>query len=45
MKGVRNYKLTTISKELGIDLDNAHRAVFDAVAAAEVMRKLLKNEE
>mgnify|MGYP004470777735 FL=1 len=45
MKGVKNYKLTTIAKELGIDLENAHRAVFDAVAAAEVMRKLLKDAE
>lgn len=45
MKGVRNYKLTTIAKELGVVLDNAHRAVFDAVAAAEVMRKLLKDAD
>ena len=44
MKGVRNYKLTTIAKVLGIDLENAHRAVFDAVATADVMRKLLKDE-
>ena len=43
VKGVKNYKLVTIAKELGIELENAHRAVFDAVATAEVMINLLKN--
>jgi DNA polymerase III epsilon subunit-like protein len=40
---VKNYKLVTIAKELGVELENAHRAVFDAVATAEVMINLLKN--
>jgi len=35
-----NYKLGTIVKELKIDLTNAHRALFDAVATAEVLIKL-----
>ncbi len=43
VKGVKNYKLVTIAKELGVELENAHRAVFDAVATAEVMLTLLKN--
>lgn len=43
VKGVKNYKLITIAKELGVELENAHRAVFDAVATAEVMINLLKN--
>ena len=43
VKGVKNYKLVTIAKELGVELENAHRAVFDAVATAEVMINLLKN--
>lgn len=43
LKGLHNYKLTTVAKHLGVSLDNAHRAVFDAVAAGEVMIKLLEN--
>lgn len=42
VKGVKNYKLVTIAKELGVELENAHRAVFDAVATAEVMINLLR---
>ncbi|MFA6859770.1 MAG: exonuclease domain-containing protein [Clostridia bacterium] len=32
-----NYKLGTIVKELKIELTNAHRALFDAIATAEVL--------
>lgn len=42
LKGLRNYKLTTVAKTLNVTLDNAHRAVYDAVAAAEVMVKLIE---
>lgn len=38
--GVKNYKLGTIAAKLGVVLDNAHRAVFDAQATAEVFLKL-----
>ena len=43
LKGLKNYKLTTVAKHLGVSLENAHRAVFDAVATGEVMIKLLEN--
>jgi DNA polymerase III epsilon subunit family exonuclease len=43
LKGLHNYKLTTVAKHLNIALENAHRAVFDAVATGEVMVKLLEN--
>ena len=43
VKGIKNYKLVTVAKELGVELENAHRAVFDAVATAEVMINLLRN--
>lgn len=42
LKGLKNYKLTTVAKHLDVPLENAHRAVFDAVAAGEVMIKLLE---
>ncbi len=38
--GVKNYKLGTIAEKLGVVLDNAHRAVYDALATAEVFIKL-----
>ncbi len=41
--GVRNYKLGTIAEKLGVTLDNAHRAVFDALATAEVFIKIAKD--
>ena len=41
--GVKNYKLGTIAEKLGVVLDNAHRAVFDAIATAEVFIKLASN--
>lgn len=43
LKGLKNYKLTTVAKHLGVSLENAHRAVHDALATAEVMIKLLEN--
>ena len=41
--GVKNYKLGTIAAKLGVVLDNAHRAVYDAIATAEVFIKLAEN--
>lgn len=42
LKGLKNYKLVTVAKQLGVSLENAHRAVHDAVATAECMVKLLE---
>ncbi len=41
LPGLKNYKLGTIVEKLGIVLENAHRAVNDAVAAAKVFIKLM----
>lgn len=41
--GVKNYKLTTIAEHLGVTLDNAHRALYDTIATAEVFIKLAEN--
>jgi DNA polymerase-3 subunit alpha (Gram-positive type) len=35
----KNFRLNTVAKELGIKLENHHRAVDDAVCAAEIMHK------
>ena len=43
VKGTRNFKLGTIAEKLGIVLDNAHRAWYDAYATAEVLIKLAEN--
>lgn len=43
LKGLKNYKLTTVAKHMGVSLENAHRAVHDTIATAEVMIKLLEN--
>ncbi len=43
LKGLRNYKLGTICEYLGIEIGNAHRAYFDALATAKVLIKLNKN--
>lgn len=40
IKSVKNYKLKTIATYLNVTLDNAHRAVYDALATAEVFIKL-----
>lgn len=38
--GTKNLKLGTVAEFLGVGLDNAHRAVYDALATAEVLIKL-----
>ncbi|MBO4569944.1 MAG: ribonuclease H-like domain-containing protein [Clostridia bacterium] len=43
VKGVKNYKLKTVADKLGVVLDNAHRAVYDTIATAEVLIKLAGN--
>lgn len=43
--GVKNYKLGTIAAKLGVVLDNAHRAVYDALATAEVFLKIAANND
>jgi DNA polymerase-3 subunit alpha (Gram-positive type) len=35
----KNFRLNTVAKELGIKLENHHRAVDDAVCAAKIMQK------
>ncbi len=40
IRGAKNYKLKTIADKLGVTLDNAHRAVYDALATAEVFIKI-----
>lgn len=40
VRGLKNYKLGTIAEKLGVSLENAHRAVNDATATAEVFIKL-----
>ena len=35
-----NYRLGTVVEHLGINLDNAHRALYDATATAEAFLKL-----
>lgn len=43
VKGARNYKLGTVAEKLGVSLDNAHRAVYDTIATAEVLLKIAEN--
>ena len=43
--GVKNYKLGTIAEKLGVTLDNAHRAVYDALATAEVFLKIAETND
>ncbi len=43
--GVKNYKLGTIAAKLGVALDNAHRAVYDAIATAEVFLKIAQQHD
>lgn len=40
VKGIKNYKLKTVATKLGVSLENAHRAVHDAMATAEVFIKI-----
>lgn len=38
---LNNYKLKTICKALNVELNNAHRAMSDAIATAHVFKKLM----
>jgi len=40
--GVKNHKLGTVAEKMGVVLDNAHRAVYDAIATAELLIKLIR---
>lgn len=40
IRGLKNYKLKSVATHLGVSLTNAHRAVADATATAEVFVKL-----
>ncbi len=40
LPGLKNYKLKTVAEALNVSLENAHRAVHDAIATAEVVIKL-----
>ena len=40
LKGLKNYKLGTVSKYLDVNLLDAHRALNDVIATAEVFLKL-----
>jgi len=44
LKGLKNYKLGTVAEKLGVILDNAHRALYDSIATAEVLLKLTEIE-
>lgn len=45
LQGLHNYKLDTVAKELGVSLENHHRAVDDAECTAGIFIKLLKMAE
>ena len=45
VKGTKNLKLGTVAEHLGVVLDNAHRAVYDAIATAEVLIKISQMAE
>ena len=45
VKDIKRYNLTALSKKYGVSLVNAHRAVNDAQATAEVFIKMLKQIE
>lgn len=38
-----DYKLATVSEKLGVDINNAHRAMNDVVSTTEVLRRYLIN--
>lgn len=40
LKGLRNYKLGTVIKHLGIVNDQAHRAIYDTIATAKAFIKI-----
>ncbi|MDO9577483.1 MAG: helicase C-terminal domain-containing protein [Candidatus Cloacimonadales bacterium] len=39
---IQNHKLGTVAEYFQIDLSNAHRAIFDAKATAEILLKMLE---
>lgn len=41
--GLKNYKLKTVCNHFNVILDNAHRAIYDTIATAEVFIKLSYN--
>ena len=43
VQGVKNYKLGTVASKLGVTLDNAHSAIYDALATAEVFLKIAES--
>ena len=45
IKGAKNYKLGTIADHLGVVLDNAHSAIYDALATAQVFLKIAEMME
>lgn len=45
LPGFRSYGLGTLTNELGITIKDRHRALGDAVATAEVLRILIKNDK
>ena len=40
VRGAKNFKLKTIADKIGVTLDNAHRAVYDALATAEIFLRI-----
>ncbi len=42
MPGLKNYKLGTIAKAVGIENESAHRAIYDAFTTARVFMELSK---
>lgn len=44
LKGLKNYKLKTVAAALDVSLENAHRAVHDAIATAEAFIKLVDSD-
>ncbi len=45
VKGVKNYKLDTLTKHFNVKLENHHRACDDAIATAHVFLKLISRLE
>ena len=43
VKGTKNYKMSTVASELGIEMAQKHRAESDRRLAFEIYRKLNEN--
>jgi len=41
--GLKSYKLIKVAEYLGVELNNAHRALNDVIATTEVFLKLYEN--